>query len=49
MALSNFIGRRGKPSEVFYDNGKNFVGELNQLRELLSSLNENDDLYIVFR
>jgi hypothetical protein len=44
MALRNFIGRRGKPAELFSDNGTNFVGASNELKECLSNLDSNDDL-----
>lgn len=33
-ALKRFIGRRGKPSNIYSDNAKNFVGANAQLREL---------------
>ena len=33
-AFRRFIGRRGIPSDVYSDNGGNFVGANNQLREL---------------
>ncbi|XP_058449018.1 uncharacterized protein LOC131428978 [Malaya genurostris] len=39
-ALHRFVGRRGNVSEIFSDNGKNFVGaerQLKELRQLLSS------------
>ena len=45
MALRSFIGRRGKPMEIFSDNGKNFIGASNELGELLTNLDENDDLH----
>ncbi|XP_055527689.1 uncharacterized protein LOC129720261 [Wyeomyia smithii] len=35
QAFRRFVSRRGLPSEVFSDNGKNFVGAANDLRNLL--------------
>ncbi|MBM6549254.1 DUF1759 domain-containing protein [Streptococcus dysgalactiae subsp. equisimilis] len=33
MALMRFIGRRGKPNEIYSDNGSNFIGAISELRE----------------
>lgn len=38
LALKRFISRRGKPAEIFSDNGKNFVGAE---KEFLHELNKN--------
>lgn len=38
-ALRRFIGRRSRPSNVYSDNGTNFVGANNQLRELYALIN----------
>ncbi|XP_014226809.1 uncharacterized protein LOC106652395 [Trichogramma pretiosum] len=38
-ALRRFIGRRSRPSHIYSDNGTNFVGANNQLRELYALLN----------
>lgn len=35
LALKRFISRRGKPDEIFSDNGKNFVGASNELTKFL--------------
>lgn len=39
FAFRRFIGRRGIPSHVYSDNGLNFVGANNQLRELYALIN----------
>ena len=38
-ALKRFIARRGKPSNIYSDNGKNVIGAHNDLRELYILLN----------
>ena len=38
-ALKRFIARRGKPSNIYSVNGKNFIGAHNELRELYVLLN----------
>ena len=40
MALMRFISRRGKPIEIFSDNGTNFVGAEIELRKLIASWNQ---------
>ncbi|XP_055612618.1 uncharacterized protein LOC129759241, partial [Uranotaenia lowii] len=40
-ALRRFIGRRGFPSDIYSDNGKNFVGGNNELRALQKFVMEN--------
>lgn len=37
-ALKRFVARRGKPSDIFSDNGRNFVGANRELRAILKSL-----------
>ncbi|XP_041972200.1 uncharacterized protein LOC121728148 [Aricia agestis] len=38
LSLKRFISRRGKPAEIFSDNGKNFVGLMNDFSKFLSSI-----------
>ncbi|XP_061706638.1 uncharacterized protein LOC133517360 [Cydia pomonella] len=38
LALKRFISRRGKPVEIISDNGKNFVGLMNDFEKFLSSI-----------
>ncbi|KAK4468963.1 hypothetical protein MN116_000099 [Schistosoma mekongi] len=35
MVLIRFIGRRGKPMEIYSDNGSNFVGAVSELRQFI--------------
>ncbi|GBM23791.1 hypothetical protein AVEN_271145-1 [Araneus ventricosus] len=37
-ALRRFISRRGCPSDIYYDNGKNFTGLANELKALFDIL-----------
>lgn len=37
LALKRFISRRGKPCEIFSDNGKNFVGLMNDFSKFLTN------------
>ncbi|XP_031788733.1 uncharacterized protein LOC116417810 [Nasonia vitripennis] len=41
-AFARFVGRRGIPQHVYSDNGTNFVGANNQLRELFALLNSEE-------
>ncbi|CAH8548192.1 unnamed protein product [Schistosoma haematobium] len=40
MALLRFIGRRGKPAEIYSDNGSNFVGAVSELKRFVQQLNQ---------
>ncbi|XP_059053804.1 uncharacterized protein LOC131848062 [Achroia grisella] len=40
LFLRRFISRRGKPSELFCDNGTNFIGANNEINSFLKSSNE---------
>lgn len=41
-ALKCFISRRGKPQTIHFDNGTNFVGANNELKELYTLFNSSD-------
>lgn len=41
-ALRRFIGRRAIPAHIYSDNGTNFVGASNQLRELYALMESNE-------
>ena len=40
-AFTRFTSRRGVPKEMISDNGTNFVGAVNELRELVNQLDQN--------
>ena len=40
LCLRNFIGRRGQPSDIYSDNGTNFVGAERELREGFKRLDQ---------
>ena len=40
-AFTRFTSRRGVPKEMISDNGTNFVGAVNELRELVDQLDQN--------
>ncbi|XP_013194101.2 uncharacterized protein LOC106137743 [Amyelois transitella] len=37
LALKRFISRRGKPLEIFSDNGRNFVGLMNEFKKFINN------------
>ncbi|KAJ8046839.1 hypothetical protein HOLleu_05648 [Holothuria leucospilota] len=39
-AFNRFIGRGGKPEYAMSDNGLNFIGAENELKELMKKVNE---------
>nr|XP_049704680.1 uncharacterized protein LOC126056266 [Helicoverpa armigera] len=41
LALKRFISRRGKPSEIFSDNGKNFIGAMKEFTQFLKNNHNN--------
>lgn len=41
MAIQNFIGRRGRPKELYSDNGTNFHGANNTLKQEFEKLNKD--------
>ena len=45
LVLRCFIGRRGKPSRIYSDNGKNFVGAERELREALQELDRSNTVH----
>ena len=40
MTLIRFVGRRGRPEEIYSDNGTNFVGAVKELRESLCRVDQ---------
>lgn len=41
LALRCFMGRRGKPRQMFTDNGTNFHGSRRELKDTWSTINKN--------
>lgn len=41
LVLTRFIARRGCPTDIYSDNGTNFVGAVKELRELVQGWNES--------
>ncbi|XP_041969837.1 uncharacterized protein LOC121726512 [Aricia agestis] len=46
LALKRFISRRGKPYEIFSDNGRNFVGLMNDFAKFLSKCSSDIKDYV---
>ncbi|CAH2004053.1 unnamed protein product [Acanthoscelides obtectus] len=44
LSLRRFVSRRGKPRQIWSDNGRNFVGANSELRALGTFLDKNKDL-----
>lgn len=47
LALKRFISRRAKPLEIFSDNGKNFVGAMNEFGKFLARCSDDISEYAV--
>lgn len=43
-ALKRFVSRRGKPSNIYSDNGSNYIGANNQLNEIYTFLKDNSNV-----
>lgn len=43
-ALRRFLARRGKPARIFSDNGTNFIGANNELKELYTLFQSDDHI-----
>ncbi|XP_067208465.1 uncharacterized protein [Linepithema humile] len=48
-ALKRFMGRRGKPSSIFSDNGTNFVGANRELKELYDLFNKEEFQHCIMK
>lgn len=43
MSLKRFVARRGKPLTMYSDNGKNFVGTITEIKEIVKFLTNSKD------
>lgn len=43
-ALNRFTARRGRPSNIYSDNGSNFVGANNEISKLFEFVNQNNNI-----
>jgi hypothetical protein len=48
MSMRRFVSRRGLPSHMYSDNGRNFVGARSELQDLYRFLRENEQAIIDF-
>ena len=46
-ALRRFCARRGTPQQLFSDNGKNFIGARNEIKELQNMLTSKSTLQAI--
>ncbi|XP_049874134.1 uncharacterized protein LOC126372431 [Pectinophora gossypiella] len=49
LTLKRFISRRGKPVEIFSDNGRNFVGLMNEFSKFISNCSKEISDYAIER
>ncbi|XP_062529977.1 uncharacterized protein LOC134200667 isoform X2 [Bombyx mori] len=47
LALKRFISRRGKPIEIYSDNGRNFVGAMNEFAKFLNCCSDDIKAYAI--
>lgn len=47
LALKRFISRRGKPAEIYSDNGRNFVGAMKEFSKFISNCSKDISNYAI--